>query len=247
MLPASLWILRVRHWRCYGAAFLWGASFHAIQTGNVTMPLLLLTALAWRARDALVRAGVSAGLAIATKLICGRFSSGSLSRDGCRRCASSPSSSPAPWLASGECWDSRACSTTPRASTSSSRRKRARLYYDALLVDPGAPRLGQGRVVWLVLVCRRLRLARSSRSDRLSFSFAVLPAVIASPSSGSTHSSSCSPRGSAARVLFRVGGPGPAVVRLRKRERATVADALVLGVAAATFALAVLRPADGGA
>ena len=43
-IPASLWILGVRDWRCYGAAFLWGAAFHAVQTGNVTVPLLLLTA-----------------------------------------------------------------------------------------------------------------------------------------------------------------------------------------------------------
>ena len=70
MLAASLWVLRVRDWRCYGAAFLWGASFHAVQTGNVTIPLLLLTALAWRAREAHVRAGVWSGLAVATKIIC---------------------------------------------------------------------------------------------------------------------------------------------------------------------------------
>ncbi len=66
-IPASLWVLRVRDWRCYGAAFLWGATFHAVQTGNVSIPLLLLTALAWRARES-ARAGAWAGLAIATKL-----------------------------------------------------------------------------------------------------------------------------------------------------------------------------------
>ena len=95
MLAASLWVLRVRDWRCYGAAFLWGASFHAVQTGNVTIPLLLLTALAWRAREAHVRAGVWSGLAVATKIICWPLAVWLAVDETLQRRPSSPSSSPA--------------------------------------------------------------------------------------------------------------------------------------------------------
>lgn len=69
-IPATLWVLRIRDWRCYGAAFLWGSTFHAVQTGNVTVWLLLATAVAWRMRDSTWGTGVSSGLAIATKIIC---------------------------------------------------------------------------------------------------------------------------------------------------------------------------------
>lgn len=55
---ATLALLGVRDWRCYGVAFLWPPVLSAIQTGNVTIVLCLAAALAWRLRD---RAAASAG------------------------------------------------------------------------------------------------------------------------------------------------------------------------------------------
>ncbi len=68
--PAALWVLGVRDWRCFGAAFLWGAVFHGIQTANVTLPLLLGVAFAWRYREQARAAGISLGLGVAAKMIC---------------------------------------------------------------------------------------------------------------------------------------------------------------------------------
>jgi hypothetical protein len=64
---ATLWVLRVRDWRCYGLALLWPPVISAIQSGNVTIPLALGAALAWRYRDHAWTAGGSLGLTLATK------------------------------------------------------------------------------------------------------------------------------------------------------------------------------------
>jgi hypothetical protein len=69
-IPASLWFLGVRDWRCYGAAFLWAPVLAAVQTGNVTILLLLGTAVCWRARDRWRTAAAAGGLAIAAKILC---------------------------------------------------------------------------------------------------------------------------------------------------------------------------------
>jgi Glycosyltransferase family 87 len=50
-VAATLWLLEVRDWRCYGLAFLWPAVISAIQTGNITIPLALGAALVWRYRS----------------------------------------------------------------------------------------------------------------------------------------------------------------------------------------------------
>ena len=184
MLPASLWILQVRDWRCYGAAFLWGSAFHAIQTGNVSLVLLLLTAIAWRARGSAVGAGASAGLAIATKLICWPL---------------------LVWFAATRRWLASAAAVTTAvgvtavlwgllgfsglASYPSSLEKlesaQAPSSYtiDVLLVDLGAPS-AIGKAVWYVAVLGILGacIVKGRRgADAQSFAFAVLAAIIASP------------------------------------------------------------------
>lgn len=68
-VPASLWLLGVRDWRCYVAAFLWISVFNAVQTVNVTLPLLLAASVCWRWRDRPEVAGMAGGLAVAVKLI----------------------------------------------------------------------------------------------------------------------------------------------------------------------------------
>lgn len=68
-VAATLWVLEVRDWRCYGAAFLWAPVFSGIQTANATLFLVLASALAWRYRDRTGASAAAAGLAIAAKLI----------------------------------------------------------------------------------------------------------------------------------------------------------------------------------
>jgi Glycosyltransferase family 87 len=69
MVVATLVVLDVRDWRCYGMAFLWLPVISAIQAANVTIPLALAAALAWRFRERAVVAGLSAGLSLALKPI----------------------------------------------------------------------------------------------------------------------------------------------------------------------------------
>ena len=69
-VPVSLLLLGVRDPRCHATAFLWAPVYSAIQTGNVTLVLLVGVAAAWRYRDTARRAAVAGGLAVAAKLLC---------------------------------------------------------------------------------------------------------------------------------------------------------------------------------
>lgn len=69
-VPVSLWFLGVRDWRCYGVAFLWAPVLAGVQTGNVTLLLLLAAAICWHSRDRWRGAAVSGGLAVAAKILC---------------------------------------------------------------------------------------------------------------------------------------------------------------------------------
>ena len=69
-VPASLWLLGVRDLRCHAAAFLWAPVFSSIQTGNVTLVLVLGAAACWALRDSRRGAALAAGLATAAKIIC---------------------------------------------------------------------------------------------------------------------------------------------------------------------------------
>lgn len=68
-VPSLLWIVGVRDWRCYGVAFLWSPVIHAIQTANVTLPMMFVLALAWRFRDSTIRPGALVGVATALKIL----------------------------------------------------------------------------------------------------------------------------------------------------------------------------------
>ncbi|MFN0154811.1 MAG: glycosyltransferase family 87 protein [Gaiella sp.] len=69
-VPVSLWMLGVRDPRCHAAAFLWAPVFSAIQTGNVTLFLVLGSAAAWALRDRRRGAALAAGIATAAKILC---------------------------------------------------------------------------------------------------------------------------------------------------------------------------------
>jgi hypothetical protein len=67
-LVATLWLLEVRDWRCYGMPFLWPPVLSAIQTGNVTLFLALAAALVWRFRDHDRASGAALGVSLGAKL-----------------------------------------------------------------------------------------------------------------------------------------------------------------------------------
>ena len=50
-IPATLWVLGIRDWRCYAVAFIWLPTIAAIQSANVTLPMVLGLALVWRYRN----------------------------------------------------------------------------------------------------------------------------------------------------------------------------------------------------
>jgi Glycosyltransferase family 87 len=65
---AALWILGVRDWRCYGLTLAMPPAFHAVQTANLTLPLLLGLAAVWALRSRTVAPGVVLALTLASKL-----------------------------------------------------------------------------------------------------------------------------------------------------------------------------------
>ena len=69
MVWATLFVLRIRDWRCYGLALLWPPVIAGIQTGNITIPLALGAALAWRFRDHAWAGATSLGVSLAAKVI----------------------------------------------------------------------------------------------------------------------------------------------------------------------------------
>lgn len=65
---ATLWVLEVRDWRCYGLALLWPPVTDAVGTGNVSILMALAAALVWRFRDAPRSSGATLGISIAAKV-----------------------------------------------------------------------------------------------------------------------------------------------------------------------------------
>lgn len=64
---ATLRVLDIRDWRCYGVAFLWPPILSAIQTGNLTLLLGLCAALSWRFRSRLMPTSSLVGVTLAAK------------------------------------------------------------------------------------------------------------------------------------------------------------------------------------
>ena len=67
-LVATLLICGVRDWRCYASVALWAPTASALQTGNVSILIGLLAAIAWRFRED-VRGSIGIGAAFAIKLV----------------------------------------------------------------------------------------------------------------------------------------------------------------------------------
>ena len=65
---ATLLVLNVRDWRCYGAAALWLPVWASVQTANLSLVLTLCVAVLWRLRDHPLPAGAMVAFVIGTKL-----------------------------------------------------------------------------------------------------------------------------------------------------------------------------------
>ena len=66
-VPATLRVLNVRDWRVYGITLLWFSVYTGWLSANLTLPLMLLTAVAWRYRDRPWIAGLVTVTAISLK------------------------------------------------------------------------------------------------------------------------------------------------------------------------------------
>ncbi len=66
-LAGALALCGVRDWRCYAAVGLWAPTASAIHTGNLSIVIALLAAVAWRSRTGF-GGSVAVGLALALKL-----------------------------------------------------------------------------------------------------------------------------------------------------------------------------------
>ncbi len=66
-VPATLALLGVRDWRCYGIAFLWPPVLSAVHVENITLLVGLAAALVWRFRDQPFAGGATLGASIAIK------------------------------------------------------------------------------------------------------------------------------------------------------------------------------------
>jgi alpha-1,2-mannosyltransferase len=64
----ALWILGVRDWRCYGAAYLSIPVIDAVRLGAISLVLAFVVALVWRYRDRTVVVGLGVAFLIAVKL-----------------------------------------------------------------------------------------------------------------------------------------------------------------------------------
>lgn len=69
LLGLILHLLGIRDVRCYAAALLWMPTMSGILLANVSIPLALAVALAWRYRDEVWPPAVALGLAVSAKLL----------------------------------------------------------------------------------------------------------------------------------------------------------------------------------
>ena len=67
-VPAALFLVGVRDWRCYAAAFLWMPTIVGIQTANLTLPMVFGLALVWRYREHRVVVALVSAVVVALKL-----------------------------------------------------------------------------------------------------------------------------------------------------------------------------------
>ena len=69
LVGLTLWVLDVRDPRCFAAAALWVPTISGVLLSNLSIPLTLALAVAWRFRDRAGPSGLAIGLAVSAKLL----------------------------------------------------------------------------------------------------------------------------------------------------------------------------------
>ena len=69
LVGLTLWVLDVRDPRCFAAAALWVPTISGVLLSNLSIPLTLALAVAWRYRDRAGPSGLAIGLAVSAKLL----------------------------------------------------------------------------------------------------------------------------------------------------------------------------------
>ncbi len=183
-VPAALWLIGVRDWRCYGTAFLWAPVYHGLQTANVSILLLLAAALCWRYRDMARSVAVSGGLGIAAKVISWPLLVWCAAT---RRISATLGAVTVAVAVTLGLWASIGFSGLldfPKNTNTLQKQVSPGSYtLKALAVDAGLPAsVGTALSAALVLVVLALCVVYGRRGDdRRSFSFAVLACIVASP------------------------------------------------------------------
>jgi hypothetical protein len=180
-IPLSLWLLGVRDWRCLGAVLLWSPTFAALQTANLSIPLLLAAALIWRYRDG--SAGwLSLGASIAAKLIFWPLLVWLVAIRRYRACAYAIGSAFALVLIPWAIIDFRGLAGYPALSRIVARDNGPKSYSLGALLER---LLGTGGLAITVVVVVALLVAVFAagwrKNARLAFTLALLAALVASP------------------------------------------------------------------
>jgi len=66
-VAATLWVVGVRDWRCYGLVFLWPPVLSGVHGESISILLALAAAVVWRLRDQPIAGGAALGVSIAAK------------------------------------------------------------------------------------------------------------------------------------------------------------------------------------
>jgi hypothetical protein len=182
---ASLWVLGVRDWRCYGALFLSYPVVHGLALGALTSTLMLLTALTWRYRRRAALAGAFAAGAIVLKLFLWPLLAWLVIAGRGRAAVVAVAGSAVACLAGWAVIGFAGLATYPEMLSLLSRtQERATYSVASLLAAVGAssaPAQAAGLVLGLALIAGAWRLARGGGSEALVLALCVAASFAAPP------------------------------------------------------------------
>lgn len=183
-VPLTLLALDVRDWRCYAVAFLWLPTVAGLQSANLTLPMVLGLALAWRYRDRKLVVALLCGFVIALKLFFWPLLVWLVATRRYRSAALGAASAVAfvllPWAGIGFAGLHR----YPHMLSLVSGREGPDSYSIAALVHLGLPSWGASVAVGTVLGACLLSLVvvmGRKRRDREAFAFTVLAILMLTP------------------------------------------------------------------
>jgi len=181
----ALYLVGVRDWRCYGAAFLWAPIAFGIQTANLTLLLVLGLAVLWRLRHRVVASAIVVGVLVSLKLflwplVVWLFAT--------RRYAAAVWSLAVAAVTTLATWwmlDFAGLQDYPRVARIFARYYETSSYTPfAFLVKLGVPTLparGAGLALGVAALAAVFVAARRNRSETASFALAVAAALLCTP------------------------------------------------------------------